>query len=245
MSAFLYGCESWFNGYLRRVTKIYNWALKQMLGVRGTTCNDICYVESGYPPVSAIIKSKQRSFFSKMYNERSNMLDDPLGFALKLALNSRYSTKRYLEDLIVNSDFNDCQSEFEKIKLNLRRAQSSRRTVYCNLINEPLDTHEIYIKKNKVLEIHRIAFTRFRVSSHSLAVETGRWNRRGRGRLPVEERLCSCGLVQSEEHVVSVCPMSQDIRNRYGFTCTKDLLSGRFENDIVCKILYDILKLYD
>ena len=101
------------------------------------------------------------------------------------------------------------------------------------------------LKKHNIFEIHRIAFTRFRVSSHSLAVETGRWNRRGRGRLPLEERLCSCGLVQSEEHVISICPHSQQIRNSYGFSCINDLMSGRFDNDIVCKIIYEILDLYD
>ena len=117
--------------------------------------------------------------------------------------------------------------------------------MYATVINENLITHEIYCKKNKISEVYRVAFTRFRVSSHLLAVETGRWNRRGRGRLPMEDRLCTCGLVQSEEHVVSVCPVSQDIRNYYEFTCIRDLLSGRFDNDTVCKIIYDILHLYD
>ena len=41
ISAILYGCESWLNGDLKLVTKIYNWALKQMLGVRLTTCNKV------------------------------------------------------------------------------------------------------------------------------------------------------------------------------------------------------------
>ena len=108
-----------------------------------------------------------------------------------------------------------------------------------------MDVYDIYFRKHNIFEIHRIAFTRFRVSSHSLAVETGRWNRRGRGRLPLEERLCSCGLVQSEEHVISICPQSQQIRNSYGFSCINDLMSGRFDNDIVCKIIYEILDLYD
>ena len=41
------------------------------------------------------------------------MIDDPLGFTLKLALRTRYSTKRYLEDLIANNNVNDCQIELE------------------------------------------------------------------------------------------------------------------------------------
>ena len=134
----------------------------------------------------------------------------------------------YLNKLINNSNVNDFQYESEQLKTSFRRSDSSRRRVYCNAINNILDVHDIYFKKHNIFEIHRIAFTRFRVSSHSLAVETGRWNRRGRGRLPLEERLCSCGLVQSEEHVISICPHSQQIRNSYGFSCINDLMSGRF-----------------
>ena len=45
MSAVLYGCESWLDTDLRPITKLYNWGLKQLLGVRKTTCNDTCYLE--------------------------------------------------------------------------------------------------------------------------------------------------------------------------------------------------------
>ena len=195
LSKILYGCESWLNGDLKPISKIYNWALKQMLGVRLTTCNDVCYVESGYTSVQAIIKSKQRKFFVKMHSERCNLVDDPLGLVLNLVLNSRYSTRNYIFNLINNSTINDIQQDSELLKNNLRRSESSRRITYCNIINTNLTVHNIYLNKHVIFEAHRVAFTRFRISSHSLAVETGRWNRRGRGRLPMEERLCSCGEV--------------------------------------------------
>ena len=166
-----------------------------------------------------------------------------MGFTLNLVLNSRHSTRKYLYNLI-NSSINDLQNNSELLKSNLRRSESSRRVVYCNVTNPNLTVHDLYLKKHVVFEAHRIAFTRFRVSSHSLAVETGRWNRRGRGRLPMEERLCSCGEVQSEVHVVNICPLSQHIRSCYGFTCIDDLMSGRFTNEDVCKIIYKILSLY-
>ncbi len=51
MSAILYGCESWLNADLRPVTKLYNLCIKQLLGVRTTSCNDLCYVEFDYPPL--------------------------------------------------------------------------------------------------------------------------------------------------------------------------------------------------
>ncbi len=63
MSSVLYGCESWLNGDLRPVIKLYNWGLKQLLGVRMTTCNDLCYLESGFPPLRALVTQRQRKFF--------------------------------------------------------------------------------------------------------------------------------------------------------------------------------------
>ena len=69
LSAFLYGCESWLNGDLKPLCKIYNWSLKRLLDVRLTTCNDVCYIESGYSSLRAIVKDRQRRFFIKMYNE--------------------------------------------------------------------------------------------------------------------------------------------------------------------------------
>ena len=77
ISAILYGCESWINADLQPVAKIYNWALKRLLDVRLTTCNDVCYIESGYVSLKAIVRSKQRLFYKKFYDERVNMLDDP------------------------------------------------------------------------------------------------------------------------------------------------------------------------
>ena len=244
LSTILYGCESWLNGDLKPISKIYNWALKQMLGVRLTTCNDVCYVESGYTSVQAIIKSKQRKFFVKMHSERCNLVDDPLGLVLNLVLNSRYSTRNYIFNLINNSSINDIQHDSELLKINLRRSESSRRITYCNIINTNLTVHNIYLNKHVIFEAHRVAFTRFRISSHSLAVETSRWNRRGRGRLPMEERLCSCGEVQTEAHVISICPLSQPIRDYYGFTGVDDLMSGNFSNETVCKIIYEVLNLF-
>ena len=67
-----------------------------MLGVRRTTCNDICYVEAGYVPINTIVKSKQRKFFVNMHRDRIGITDDPFGFVLDLVLKSRYRTEKYL-----------------------------------------------------------------------------------------------------------------------------------------------------
>ena len=107
-----------------------------------------------------------------------------------------------------------------------------------------MSTHSIYTNKHNIYEPYRSAFTRLRVSSHNLACETGRWNRRGRGILPMEERLCSCGLIQTEEHVISFCPVSQSLCDNYNFLDINDLFSWKFQSDTVCRIIFEILDLY-
>lgn len=73
----LHGCESWLNCDIKPIEKQYKWCIKQLLGVRKTTNNDVCMVESGLPSLRALIKNKQIHFFHKM-SERNTMDDDPL-----------------------------------------------------------------------------------------------------------------------------------------------------------------------
>ena len=81
IAAILYGCEAWLNADLRPVTKLYNICIKQLLGVRTTTCNDMCYVELGYPPLKNLVLSRQRKFFYKMWEKILHINDDSLIFA--------------------------------------------------------------------------------------------------------------------------------------------------------------------
>ena len=158
---------------LKLVAKLYNWSLNYLLGVRINSCNDICYIESGYNSLTSIVKLKQRKYFVKFTNERYGLQDDPLGFALRLVLNNTYKTSNYLNNLI-NSNLDDYLQDSESLKTSIRQSDSSRRRVYCNSINGDLSTHSIYSTKHNIYEPYRIAFTRFRISSHNLAVETGR-----------------------------------------------------------------------
>ena len=86
------------------------------------------------------------------------------------------------------------------------RSSSTRRMSY-RILNPSLVVHEVY-SSLEVKENERIAFTRFRLSSHHLAFEMGRWSR-----IPVENRLCPCGAIQSDAHVMLRCPYTQVARD--------------------------------
>ena len=242
MSTLLYGCESWVGADMKPMLKLYNWCLKTLLGVRRSTCNDVCYVESGYMPLKDLVGLKQNTFFRSMWQERSGNEDDPLLFVMNLASRSNTVTGRLVREYM-NNDPKDRSSVMESVRDNIIRSDSSRRVTYKDL-NPSLVVHEIYRTKHTVDENHRLSFTRFRVSGHSLMCETGRWNRRGRGRLPLEERLCQCGEIQTEKHVVEDCVKTHHLRNMHGFGTIEDLFSELFTLEKTCKIIHQILSVF-
>ena len=92
-----------------------------------------------------------------------------------------------------------------------------------NSVNPLYKVHDSYISSNKLSEVERVSWTRLRINGHSLAMEEGRWNRRGRGRLPREERLCSCGQIQTERHVIEHCPRTFTLRQQFQLTTMGNL----------------------
>ena len=63
------------------VTRLYNMCIKQLLGVRTSTCNNMRYIELGYPPLKDLVRSKQRNLYRTLWQERSLMADDPLAYS--------------------------------------------------------------------------------------------------------------------------------------------------------------------
>ena len=242
MSALMYGCESWVCADIKPVIKLYNWSIKQLLGVRRTTSNQVCYAEAGYPSLPDFIRQKQHKFFHKMWSERSTMHDDPLSFAIRVTTQANTHTGKFIKELLSN-EVPSMTSLITKVHTAINASNSSRCLVYKE-INPSFTVHDIYRKKHVIDEFQRISFTRFRTCGHSLAVETGRWNRRGRGRLPVEERLCPCGQVQTERHVVESCPFTENIRQRCDITRLENLFDGNISSHGACAIIHEILETF-
>ena len=199
-------------------------------------------MESGYPPFKDLIRHRQHKFLYSMWHERSGYDDDPLAFTIRMTVNSNTPTSRTVREMI-NTNVPDLSLVMQKLKDEMVNSNSSRRSTYKD-INPDLLVHRIYTLKHAVNDIHRISFTQFRVSGHSLACETGRWNQRNRGRLEVNERLCVCGGIQTERHVAQDCQLTQHIRDQYQFSTLEQLFGDQFTPEIMCKIVYNILTIY-
>ena len=214
--------------------------IKCLLGVRSQTTTDVVLMESGYPSLRATIKSRQKSFFDKMIKEREHMLDDPLMHALRLTRSKNARMSSYIESLSNCDDFvkaDKCARE-ERARLSTR----TKTVTYCS-INPTFELHSIYLNSNEPLDDYlRIAFTRFRTSSHRLKVETGRWSR-----LPRERRFCKCGMgVQTEEHALVECELVEPIKEKYGISvqCFSSFMSLN-KSKAQLQMLHEILKLLE
>ena len=177
-----------------------------------------------------------------MWIERNETDGDPLMHVMRIVLNYNDVVSRDIRDMISNN-INDVNIAIDTLKSRITNSNSNKLTFY-KLINPQLDVHEIYTKNVRVNEIERMSWTRLRLSAHSLAIEKGRWNRRGRGRLPIEERLCPCGQVQTECHVIESCVMSSQIRQTYNFVTVNDLMVIRTDYVNVCTIIHKLLSMY-
>ena len=205
MSTILYGCESWLGASsITAALPLYNGCIRQLLGVRKTTANDLCLVEAGLPTLHSRVKAAQKAWFAKR-QDRMEMADDPLAHAMRIAAEGRTPAAQYIASL---EEF-DAAEEEAQLHGKIRASQRTKYLTYSTVMNPEMTFHAMYTDID-VKEHHRVTVTRFRLSSHNLAIERGRWTR-----LPREQRLCQCGAVQDEQHLVQSCPATNHIRERH------------------------------
>ena len=238
LSSIFYGCESWLCNQFKEPHQQYMASIKALLGVRITTPNDICLIELGYPTIAGYIRSVQYRFYAKIVKEREGMSDDPFNTIWELVRTSNTPCAKYILQLLSFQE-DPKSSELNKIKERIMHSQSTKSVTYLNYMNPDLQVHKVYINRLPEIPEHcRMAFTRMRVSAHNLAIEKGRWSR-----VPREQRLCPCGNVQTERHVIAACAITDHIRDRYSDVETFQLPEF-FNNRNVseqCKVCYECL----
>jgi hypothetical protein len=124
-TSLLYGCEAWLEEKVSpELEKLYIKAIKCLLGVRSQTTTDVVLLESGYPSLRALIKSRQKSFFEKMIAEREHMFDDPFMHVVRLTESKNPKLSSYLTSLYNCDDFikSDNLARAERIRTSSRRS---------------------------------------------------------------------------------------------------------------------------
>ena len=77
------------------------------------------------------------------------------------------------------------------------------------LINPSLESPEYY-RQYIMSEIDRQLLTKYRSGSHHLKVNTGYFQR-----TPMESRVCRCNQLQTLEHVLFYCQLTEPLRHNF------------------------------
>ena len=87
-SAIFYRCETWFTADLRAAESVYMSSLKQFLGVRLWTCNDIAMIEAGVGNAKSYINGRQCKFLHRLLT-RDNFTNSYFGRFINMAVDVR------------------------------------------------------------------------------------------------------------------------------------------------------------
>jgi hypothetical protein len=222
---------------LKPAETVYNTTLKNMLGVRGTTCNDIAIAESGECGARGYIRNLQMNFVTKMLT-RDTYRGSYLERVVNLAQAARCQAGIVLRN-IIEGHYGDSTSCRQSILQAIQASDSSRRVAYRTM-NPTLDVHPVY-RSASVPEFERIAFTRFRLCSHYLRYETGRW-----ARIAPENRICPCGSVQTDVHVLLRCELSRPQRLLFNVPEYQELsqLFDLYDQAKICAFCKAVMDIY-
>ena len=115
---------------------------------------------------------------------------------------------------------------------------ASKYVSYRTELNPDLLVHSVYTCKDYIPDYKRQSFSRLRLMSHDLKIETGR-----RNAIPKELRLCSCpdNVIQNEAHVLLYCPLSGQLRQKYNmldFSSFYDLMGSGGRERNLCEYIY-------
>ena len=238
-SSITYASETFIGGQLKPLDTLYTRAIKCLLGVRTTTCTEICLLELNYPSFTALLLKRRSDYLKR----RIPLLqeDDPLKLAINISKGANTRVyKNLMAALTLQRDPVIENIHLQRETIRAKCVLSSKRSFYVT-INPDGIVHPVYaLTDYHIPEYIRFAFTRLRMVSHNLRIETGRWARVDKNR-----RTCTCDniSVQDEHHALFQCTLTHHLRVQYKFTDFNTLFNT---NDYTktCEFIYKVLHVF-
>ena len=203
-SALLYGVETWEDIELikKEILSIEIKALKAILNVKKDTSNDLVYHELRRGTIFSKIKDQQWKFYQRLMKVK---VDESLCISIyKICKEIEFA--KYYRNLHGNNYKNDIEARNQKIITS----EASMISYYRNL---ELHVKSCSIYKNYMIDINRKIISRWRLSNHTLRIETGRYENPP---LPRNDRKCViCDVTEDEYHVVFICPTYSNLRHSF------------------------------
>ena len=200
-STLLYNCETFGPLVPDRLWKLYTKMIKSALNVRPNTPDEIVLIEGGLLPIRALIQKRQLKFF-RNYKSSLDEQGTRKSFFAKLLLpeNCTSYLRYYLELDAKYSNPTDIYKEsLENLRASIRSKACPNNHYRCHIYTmiNPNLLPSPFLSCVKGAD----HITRFRLGSHKLPIETGRWHR-----IPREERLCTrCQVMRDEYHFICDC----------------------------------------
>ena len=200
-STLLYNCQAFGPHLPHGMNEMYLKMIRAALGVRNNCPNLIVLIEAGCLPLQCLMESRQLNFYRNFRKSlapnsvREKIFDEMLTKNTKFLNHYRELDEQYTDS--------DCliKKYVDEMKRTMQRLSSDKEKHY---------KYWVYMQINPELTkspfLNRIdpigkAMIKFRLGSHKLKIETGRWNR-----TPRAERLCTtCCELGDEFHILYNC----------------------------------------
>ena len=201
MHSILHNCET-FGDYLPKdLESTYMKLLKSCLNVRTSTPNLLVLIESGFLPIKAVIYCRQLKFYKRFSD--SIQPDSRRNHVFRFLLQHQTRFLKHYETL---------SSKYSSTEEIISEYRNEVKAKVYKFADDSKYKFGIYAKMNPDLRrspfldvYHPVAndIVKFRLGSHYLPIETGRW--RGIART---ERLCTaCGVLGDERHALYSCSL--------------------------------------
>ena len=169
-------------------------ALKRILGIKSGTTNDLIYNELNIPDLKCLIMNRQYNFFMKLMNMQENQ-----AIAKSIWLLYKGNRISALRNTMISyySNLQKCpaQLNIQDRKIRIESSPNSMCIRYKN-ITKMIRPNLLY--NSMVDDIQRTIITRWRLSCHSLYIETGRYKTPP---IPRNDRVCIiCAILEDEHH---------------------------------------------
>ena len=240
-SSLLYSSESWFTNSIKPIEQQYDLLVRCLLGVRKYTSINLCLLESGIPPVSHVLAKRKCTYLRNKLD--TGNADQPFISVFRLCQNNNTPAYRLISNSLgYNKDIDILASLANSVRV--KAMHGTKFNTYMSELNITLNSHPIYSTNKYIPDYLRESFTRIRLMSHNLKIETGRWSR-----IPHGARVCRCNNahVQTESHVLINCNLTQNLRTKYPMLNFQDInsLFGESTHMLsLCKYVHEVLNFY-
>ena len=226
-----YAAEVWGFHKGPDVERLHTRFCRSLLGVKKSTNLSALYSELGRKPLLVFRKIRLLKYWVKILNTDNILLKNVYYMLVDGVIagnnyngqNWAFQIKNMLNNLGFSHVWNNQEQNdipFNEIKqriidqtnqeILMANTTSSKLKTYCLF---KLDTScESYLN-TITLNKYKFALSRFRLSSHNLALETGRYYN-----IPKENKICTfCNMnkIESEYHFLLVCPLYAELRRQY------------------------------